>query len=46
MGEPGADAGILLAAMLAPTPLPQSSVTPRSTSPAATDLPKGMTKSG
>ena len=32
--------------MLAPTPLPQSSVTPRSTSPAATDLPKGMNKVG
>ncbi len=32
--------------MLAPTPLPQGSVTPRSTLPAATDLPKGMNKVG
>ena len=45
MVTPGASPETLFAAMDAPTPLPQSA-TPRSTSPAATALAKGIMKSG
>ena len=43
--SPARTPGILFAAMLAPTPLPQIAI-PRSTSPDAIDLARGITKSG